>query len=529
MTETYYTVLGVRSTATTAEIKTAYHDLIKQVHPDAVPNASPYWKKQAEERAKEIIEAYTVLSNSDKRRLYDQQIDAYHRSHARPSPSTPNRPTASHREPTGAGPTPATSQTRQQSQSTPNTQQQSQTPPSTAAPTSQRQAPAPVPTAPKPKSKAAKIIGITIVVWMSLVVLGNLISYFQRNTTLTVDVSRKALVPPGLLVRWRGSVGSSSATLLTFLSEDGTLPSGNVIYEGVEEKLRIEIQNGGLVTLRGTSYRRPNGNQPFYLDTFVGRLSPDGMTLQGTYSDTSGTRGQWQFRRETVSSSLGQQTPIQPTTPNSVGNVTLGILADKVPVSIKDDLSGSSIGEAHGVQWVHALENHGAVFDASTSSRIEYATQIPTEGTLEFWIRVNSAYQYRDGVFTGDMDSAMIFSTDVQGGDVTWPGTTKLFVSKNGDISFWMATNKYNQPPSPATEAQKTGFRFGEWHAIGVSYGSEGQFIMLDGRQGRIADELALKLGILVSPRTVGTYWPNQPDSRGPSSQRWSSFVRNHT
>jgi putative transposase len=29
--------------------------------------------------------------------------------------------------------------------------------------------------------------------------------------------------------------------------------------------------------------------------------------------------------------------------------------------------------------------------------------------------------------------------------------------------------------------------------------------------QGRVADELALKLGILVSPRTVGTYWPNQP------------------
>jgi putative transposase len=32
-----------------------------------------------------------------------------------------------------------------------------------------------------------------------------------------------------------------------------------------------------------------------------------------------------------------------------------------------------------------------------------------------------------------------------------------------------------------------------------------------------------------VSPRTVGAYWPNQPESRGPSSQRWNSFVRNHT
>jgi len=47
--------------------------------------------------------------------------------------------------------------------------------------------------------------------------------------------------------------------------------------------------------------------------------------------------------------------------------------------------------------------------------------------------------------------------------------------------------------------------------------------------QGRVADELALKLGILVSPRTVGAYWPNRPGSRGPSSQRWNSFVRNHT
>jgi putative transposase len=34
--------------------------------------------------------------------------------------------------------------------------------------------------------------------------------------------------------------------------------------------------------------------------------------------------------------------------------------------------------------------------------------------------------------------------------------------------------------------------------------------------QGRVADELALKLGILVSPRTVGAYWPNRPGGRGP-------------
>ena len=49
--------------------------------------------------------------------------------------------------------------------------------------------------------------------------------------------------------------------------------------------------------------------------------------------------------------------------------------------------------------------------------------------------------------------------------------------------------------------------------------------------QARVADELALKLGIRVSPRTVRAYWPKQPDPRGASpasNQRWRSFVQNH-
>jgi putative transposase len=47
--------------------------------------------------------------------------------------------------------------------------------------------------------------------------------------------------------------------------------------------------------------------------------------------------------------------------------------------------------------------------------------------------------------------------------------------------------------------------------------------------EARVASELALKLGIQVSPRTVRAYWPQDlsPD-RGHSSQRWMTFVRNH-
>jgi transposase InsO family protein len=47
--------------------------------------------------------------------------------------------------------------------------------------------------------------------------------------------------------------------------------------------------------------------------------------------------------------------------------------------------------------------------------------------------------------------------------------------------------------------------------------------------EARIASELALKLGIRVSPRAVRAYWPEDPSPvRGPSSQRWTTFVRNH-
>src|SRR5262249_4856329 len=48
----------------------------------------------------------------------------------------------------------------------------------------------------------------------------------------------------------------------------------------------------------------------------------------------------------------------------------------------------------------------------------------------------------------------------------------------------------------------------------------------------RIADELSLKLGIYVSPRTIRKYWPQQPGIRSgrrrSESQHWKPFVGNH-
>ncbi|MDD2420638.1 MAG: molecular chaperone DnaJ [Heliobacteriaceae bacterium] len=63
----YYEVLGVSKGATEVEIKKAYRRLLKKYHPDANPD-----KKQAEEKIKEINEAYEVLSDPEKKVRYDQ-------------------------------------------------------------------------------------------------------------------------------------------------------------------------------------------------------------------------------------------------------------------------------------------------------------------------------------------------------------------------------------------------------------------------------------------------------------------------
>ena len=63
----YYKTLGVSKTATAKEIKSAYRKLARQWHPDVNPTR----KKEAEEKFKEISEAYEVLGNTDKRKTYD--------------------------------------------------------------------------------------------------------------------------------------------------------------------------------------------------------------------------------------------------------------------------------------------------------------------------------------------------------------------------------------------------------------------------------------------------------------------------
>ena len=70
----YYKTLGVARGASEKDIKSAYRKLARKFHPDVNPG-----DKKAEDRFKEIGEAYEVLSDPDKRRKYDQFGSAWQR------------------------------------------------------------------------------------------------------------------------------------------------------------------------------------------------------------------------------------------------------------------------------------------------------------------------------------------------------------------------------------------------------------------------------------------------------------------
>src|ERR1700728_5334938 len=67
----YYGVLGVRRDADPDEIKKAYRRLARELHPDVNPDP------ETQERFKEITQAYEVLSDTEKRRMYDMGVDPF--------------------------------------------------------------------------------------------------------------------------------------------------------------------------------------------------------------------------------------------------------------------------------------------------------------------------------------------------------------------------------------------------------------------------------------------------------------------
>lgn len=68
----YYKILGIDKNASESEIKSAYRKLAKKYHPDLNPNNA-----KAQEKFKEVNEAYEVLGNTDKKKKYDTFGSSY--------------------------------------------------------------------------------------------------------------------------------------------------------------------------------------------------------------------------------------------------------------------------------------------------------------------------------------------------------------------------------------------------------------------------------------------------------------------
>jgi len=72
----YYGILGVRRDAGPDEIKKAYRRLARELHPDVNPDPA------LQERFKEVTQAYEVLSDPEKRQMYDLGADPFARAGA---------------------------------------------------------------------------------------------------------------------------------------------------------------------------------------------------------------------------------------------------------------------------------------------------------------------------------------------------------------------------------------------------------------------------------------------------------------
>lgn len=203
--------------------------------------------------------------------------------------------------------------------------------------------------------------------------------------------------------------------------------------------------------------------------------------------------------------------PVPPTSPEVVQR-TEGE-QEKIPPRSGRTTPQLGPGDASGSILMLDGNAELAIFSRGTEGRIEYtlAEGFPTEGTLEMRIDVTSGYEYADGVLSEGSDHAVIFTTT--GPDAWYPGSAWLRVFRDGKVEFSMSDSKGGRTPLQVLSVPATSFRYDGWHIIGISFGSRGRSVRVDGTT--VAhDDLILPLAVRSdAPPTIGEYasraWPN--------------------
>src|SRR3954453_17014099 len=78
MARTHYEVLGVSRAASRAELRQAYLDRARLLHPDRHIDAAPRARAEAERGMQEVTEAWRVLGDAGRRRRYDRELGGPH-------------------------------------------------------------------------------------------------------------------------------------------------------------------------------------------------------------------------------------------------------------------------------------------------------------------------------------------------------------------------------------------------------------------------------------------------------------------
>lgn len=184
---------------------------------------------------------------------------------------------------------------------------------------------------------------------------------------------------------------------------------------------------------------------------------------------------------------------------------------------------GRILGQGYGIQFVSTSRGQAVLMSRGRESRIEYpySTGFPRSGTLELRLRVDRGYAYQQGDLTVDPQKALVFTTDIQGGDVTHPGSAWLYVSNDGTLEFHVAGVAYEAGWGQQYRlyARRTAFRFGQWNTISVSFGRGGMMIALNGNVVAARPDNAQTLGgggnhqrSLGQPtigESISHFWPN--------------------